>query len=502
MAKEVEIIVSAKDNASWTMKKVGDSSKSMADKLKANLNTIRIASWLAFAGLVAVGKKFLDAGMEAIEAETKLTTVLKKRTQATDAQVKSILDLATAQQKVWVIEDDMIVAWAGQLATFVKTTKSIETLIPAMNNLVAQQSWVNATSWDMVNVANMLWKAMSGNIGILGRYGIMVTDAQKKTFEFWTEQQRATLLAELLNNKVWNMNETLAETFQWRMQQLKNTLGNVGETIWIAMIPALQKLVEAVMPVITKVTDWINANPELTAKILMVTTAVAGLVLWLSLALPAIVSIISAMTMLAWPVGIVVWLIAWLTYWAYALWEALNPQVFTLQELNAQLASTNYEMDMLEVAFMNWEISAEKYRKKMQELKEEQARLNSMILIMNTSLWQQIQILANLQKSQIWTSFWGLWSITWTLQNSASKIKGKASWWPVSSGTPYMVGEQWPELFVPKQSWNIVPNNSKSTSSININMASVVVREQADIEAIANALARKIELKRNFSISY
>lgn len=59
------------------------------------------------------------------------------------------------------------------------------------------------------------------------------------------------------------------------MQQLKNTLGNVGETIGMAMIPALEKLLEKIMPVITRVTEWIEKNPELTAKILMVSTAIA-----------------------------------------------------------------------------------------------------------------------------------------------------------------------------------------------------------------------------------
>ena len=44
MAKEVEIIVKATDQASSTFDKIGNKSNSFADKIKANLNTIRIAS--------------------------------------------------------------------------------------------------------------------------------------------------------------------------------------------------------------------------------------------------------------------------------------------------------------------------------------------------------------------------------------------------------------------------------------------------------------------------
>jgi hypothetical protein len=36
----------------------------------------------------------------------------------------------------------------------------------------------------------------------------------------------------------------------------------------------IQKLLETIQPIINKVSDWINANPELASKILLVTTAI------------------------------------------------------------------------------------------------------------------------------------------------------------------------------------------------------------------------------------
>jgi lambda family phage tail tape measure protein len=43
-------------------------------------------------------------------------------------------------------------------------------------------------------------------------------------------------------------------------------------------------------------------------------------------------------------------------------------------------------------------------------------------------------------------------------------ISGKASGGPVSGGTPYLVGEQGPELFIPQGSGNIVPNGQLGSS--------------------------------------
>lgn len=59
---------------------------------------------------------------------------------------------------------------------------------------------------------------------------------------------------------------------------------------------------------------------------------------------------------------------------------------------------------------------------------------------------------------------------------AVSKIPGierlgvRAMGGPVSSGSPYIVGEKGPELFVPKQSGDIVPNNALGGGSINLSV--------------------------------
>ena len=56
---------------------------------------------------------------------------------------------------------------------------------------------------------------------------------------------------------------------------------------------------------------------------------------------------------------------------------------------------------------------------------------------------------------------------------------------PVSAGSPYVVGEKGPELFVPRSSGSIVPNGAMGSSSggaggvtINYNIASGVSRSE------------------------
>jgi hypothetical protein len=66
---------------------------------------------------------------------------------------------------------------------------------------------------------------------------------------------------------------------------------------------------------------------------------------------------------------------------------------------------------------------------------------------------------------------------------SKGKLKGKAGGGWVFGGNPYLVGEQGPELFVPRQSGNIMPNNqvAGTTWNVTINTAQSGTRVVDDI---------------------
>jgi hypothetical protein len=66
---------------------------------------------------------------------------------------------------------------------------------------------------------------------------------------------------------------------------------------------------------------------------------------------------------------------------------------------------------------------------------------------------------------------------------------GKALGGPVSSGTPYMVGERGPELFVPSMSGTVVPNGSLGGGSVAI-YQTINVDSRSDQASIALAMQR------------
>jgi len=62
----------------------------------------------------------------------------------------------------------------------------------------------------------------------------------------------------------------------------------------------------------------------------------------------------------------------------------------------------------------------------------------------------------------------------------SGSLVGKANGGAVSSGTPYLVGERGPELFVPGAQGNIVPNNAMGGSNIVVNVDATGTQVQGD----------------------
>ena len=178
-----------------------------------------------------------------VVAQTQLATIMRQRMGSTEEEIQSIRDLCSAQQELGVVEDDIAASGAQQMATFLKQKQSLDVLIPAMNNLIAQQDGLNATVQGAVSIGNMMGKAMQGQTEVLQRVGITFDEAQKQVLQYGTETERAAMLAEVITANVGNMNEELGKTDAGKQKQLENTLGDIKEQIG--------SMVQGAMPFVT-----------------------------------------------------------------------------------------------------------------------------------------------------------------------------------------------------------------------------------------------------------
>lgn len=156
---------------------------------------------------------------------------MRNTMDAREADIQSIKDLCSAQQELGVIGDEVQLAGAQELATYLSEKQSLEQLIPVMNDMLAQQYGLNASQENAAQIATMLGKVMDGQMGALSRYGYKFDEAQEKILKYGTESQRAAVLTEVITASVGGMNAELAKTDVGKQKQLENTLGDIKEKL-------------------------------------------------------------------------------------------------------------------------------------------------------------------------------------------------------------------------------------------------------------------------------
>lgn len=106
-----------------------------------------------FQRIVGAFREMTAAYTDQSVVETKIANNMRNMMGARDEEIASIKALCAAQQELGVIGDEVQLAGAQEMATYLKKTSSLRTLIPVMNDMLAQQYGLNATQEEAANIA-------------------------------------------------------------------------------------------------------------------------------------------------------------------------------------------------------------------------------------------------------------------------------------------------------------------------------------------------------------
>ena len=204
---------------------------------------------LTIGGIVAASQKWLELAKDQVEAETKLEAVLKNvasiQVMGGDyyKQVKNdLVGYAGELQKVGVVGDEVTLSGMQQLATFQLNGEQIKTLSGGMLDLLVQQKGMNATQQDAVGIANMIGKAMTGQVTAMSRVGITMTEAEQEIIKNGDAMTKAATIAKVLQNNVGGVNAALAKTDEGKAKQAMNAYGDMLENFGKKLSPIKSKL--------------------------------------------------------------------------------------------------------------------------------------------------------------------------------------------------------------------------------------------------------------------
>lgn len=244
----------------------GFASKAVSGIGKAAKGMATVVSGAAAAAggyLVNFGKQAVDAALKAGEVTAKFQQVAKNNNW-TDEEQKSLLSLNKTLGQTGVISGGTLKAAQAQLGTFALTADQVKTLTPALADMIANNKGYNATAQDGVQTANLLGKVMTGSATALSKYGVTMTDAQKKVLQEGSASEKAAMAAKVLEANFGGINKALADTPQGKMTILQHEIAGLKTSIGNDLIAAFGgvggaviKMVQAVEPLITALFDKI-----------------------------------------------------------------------------------------------------------------------------------------------------------------------------------------------------------------------------------------------------
>ena len=208
---------------------------------------VAAAAAVAYAGKLAIDG--VKAAIEDEAAQLRLASALRAATGATDAQIKATEDMISKTSIATGVADDQLRPALQRLALSTKDTGEAQRLLALALDIS------KGSGKDLESVANALGKAQDGNTTSLGRLGLGLSKAELASLSV---EQIQTKLSDLFGGAA----ARNAETFQGRIEVLKNGFNEAKEAVGTALLPVIERLIAFIIdygtPIVNKFKDAFN----------------------------------------------------------------------------------------------------------------------------------------------------------------------------------------------------------------------------------------------------
>lgn len=572
MTNTIDILISARDQATATIKRASASIDSFAEKNREGMQTIGVASGVALAGIVALGTGALQQASKMQDLRQQFDTL----TGSAEKGKALFMDIQKFASQTPYDSEQLARATSTMLGFGVAQEKVMGSMkmlgdislgngerLQSLSLAFAQvTSTGRLMGQDLLQMVNAGFNPLEA---IAKRTGETMIDVKERMSDGRVSVEEVEQAMRDATSEWWrffNGMEKASKTFSGVMSTFRDNIGITlasiagfanWEIVEGGLIDRLTDAMNKAMPYLDRFSKWASEN----GTIIMVIMGIVGGLSALGVAfasigfiIPAIISWISTvgaiLAFLTWPIGVVIagtvlLFTAWKTNFMWiqditkSTWEFIKMFFFT------GLESIKEFMENVKNIFLwAWGIISNIFASAFGMITE----IFKAWFVLTTGIlaaWMQLltwdwsgawntikDTFANIWWTivETWRAVfeklhWVVTSIVERIENYVSsalvRIKdtireiatlgqantqtyngwidwARAMWWPVRGGGTYLVGERWPELFTPRTSGSITPNNQLWWSTISINFGGVSVRNDSDVDMIVNKLTRELQL--------
>ncbi|BBI32047.1 hypothetical protein [Cohnella abietis] len=223
---------------------------SSSNKLLSNIKGM-VAAYLSLQVVKGFVGAIYGAVTEQIRSEQRLQSIMSNINGMTQDGIDLVKRRAEELEKTTAIGAAEGMYGQSQLAEYVYDPRNIDMLTESMYNLATETYGVNVSQDNLKQTADLMGKAMMGQIDALSRNGFKLTSildkAQIKTFKYGTETERAAILVKVLDENQSNLARSMAQTPEGQIKRLNNAWGDVMTTLGYSLLPILNQVVNLIM---------------------------------------------------------------------------------------------------------------------------------------------------------------------------------------------------------------------------------------------------------------
>ena len=294
----IQIIIEAINRTDSAFSAVQGNLEGFAKQNKAAVDASKKFTLAVGGAALAVGAFSIGEAREHIATQKQLEAVLKSTGNAAGLFAEDINDQAAALAKMTNFQDDAIVGAQNLLLTFTNIKGPVfQGATEAVLNMSA------ALGQDLKSSSVQLGKALNdpiNGISALSRVGVSFTESQKEMIAGMVEAGNTAgaqgLILKELEREFGGSAKALADPWI----QFKNQMGEVAESIGMALLPAFNRMIGTMLVFLEKIPpiiSWLEKN-----KVVIYTVAgaimgamVPAFVAWAAAAIPAAIAVAAAL---------------------------------------------------------------------------------------------------------------------------------------------------------------------------------------------------------------
>ena len=195
---------------------------------------------LAVKGLVAIGKKLVEAYKVQEQAEAKFIGALRATGTEALVSTKNFFTLASSLQQVTLYGDEATIEATALLQSLAKLNdEGLKTLVPLI------QDFATGMRVDLNAAMSLVGKTLGSSTNALTRYGLVIDMTG-------TKEEKLASLTEELTNKFGGMAKAVADTATGVLEQLTHALGDLREEGGRVIAEAIKPIVSWLVQVVSK----------------------------------------------------------------------------------------------------------------------------------------------------------------------------------------------------------------------------------------------------------